>query len=82
MDDWRDVDLANPTEEHGMLRQMVRGFVVDEVEPQALDHDRDESFNTALFRRLGEQGILGISVPPEYGGAGMDATAVAIINEE
>ena len=65
-----------------MLREMVRSFVGDEVEPQALEHDRDEKFNSDLFRRLGEQGILGISVPPEYGGGGMDATAVAIINEE
>ena len=79
---WRELDIANPTEEHAMLREMVRSFVSDEVEPQALEHDRDEKFNSDLFRRLGEQGILGISVPPEYGGGGMDATAVAIINEE
>jgi len=79
---WRELDIANPTEEHAMLREMVRSFVGDEVEPQALEHDRDEKFNSELFRRLGEQGILGISVPPEYGGGGMDATAVAIINEE
>ena len=79
---WRELDIANPTEEHAMLREMVRNFVGDEVEPQALEHDRDEKFNSDLFRRLGEQGILGISVPPEYGGGGMDATAVAIINEE
>ena len=82
MDDWRDLDLANPTDEHAMLRQMVRDFVADEVEPQALEYDRDEKFNADLFKRLGEQGILGISVSPDYGGAGMDATAVAIINEE
>ena len=47
MDDWRELDLANPTEEHAMLRQMVRDFVADEVEPQALEHDRDERFNAA-----------------------------------
>ena len=45
MDDWRDLDLANPTDEHAMLRQMVRNFVADEVEPQALEYDRDEKFN-------------------------------------
>ena len=80
--DWRELDIANPTEEHAMLREMVRSFVADEVEPQALEHDRDEKFNSDLFRRLGEQGILGISVPQQCGGGGMDATAVAIINEE
>ena len=68
-EDWRELDIANPTEEHAMLREMVRSFVYDEVEPQALEHDRDEKFNSKLFRRLGEQGILGISVPIEIGRA-------------
>ena len=81
-DDWRTLDIANPTDEHSMLREMVRGFVSEEVEPQALEFNRDEKFNTDLFRTLGESGLLGISVPSEYGGGGMDATAVAIINEE
>ena len=75
-------DIANPTEEHAMLREMVRNFAEEEVEPQALEHDRDEKFNTALFRRLGDLGLLGITVEEEYGGVGMDATAVAIVNEE
>ena len=65
-----------------MLREMVRDFVRKEVEPQDLDYDREEKFNLNLFRKLGEYGLLGISVPAEYGGSGMDATAVAIINEE
>jgi len=79
---WRELDLANPTEEHGMLRQMVRDFVAAEVEPQALEHDREEKFNLELFRKLGDLGLLGITVPEEYGGAGMDAVAAAIVNEE
>jgi len=65
-----------------MLREMVRNFAEEEVEPQALEHDRDEKFNTALFRRLGDLGLLGITVEEEYGGVGMDATSVAIVNEE
>lgn len=79
---WKDIDLANPTEEHAMLREMVRDFVREEVEPQALEHDREEKFNLDLFRKLGEHGLLGISVSEDYGGSGMDATAVAIVNEE
>lgn len=74
--------MANPTEEHKMLRSMLRDFVAEEVEPQALEYDREEKFNLDLFRKLGEYGLLGISVPEEYGGSGMDATAVAIVNEE
>jgi len=80
--DWRDIDISNPTEEHAMLREMVRDFVKDRVEPQALENDRDENFNLELFREMGEMGLLGLTAPPEYGGAGMDATSVAIVNEE
>ena len=82
MADWESIDLANPTEEHRMLREMVRSFVLEEVEPQALEYDREEKFNLELFRKLGEYGLLGISVEEKYGGSGMDATAVAIVNEE
>ena len=80
--DWRDIDISNPTEEHAMLREMVRNFVKERVEPQALDNDRDERFNLGLFREMGDMGLLGLTAPPEYGGAGMDATSVAIVNEE
>ena len=65
-----------------MIREMVRDFVREEVEPQALAHDRDEKFNLELFRQLGEYGLLGITIPEQYGGAGMDVTAAAIVNEE
>ena len=65
-----------------MIREMVRDFVREEVEPQALAHDRDEKFNLDLFRQLGEYGLLGITISDEYGGAGMDVTAAAIVNEE
>ena len=43
MGDWRSFDIANPTEEHAMIREMVRDFVKEEVEPQALEYDRDEN---------------------------------------
>ncbi len=75
-------DLALPTEEHVMLRDQVRAFVKAEVEPQALDFDRRERFNLPLFRKLGELGLLGITVPEDKGGAGMDATAAVIAHEE
>ena len=44
------VDLFNPTEEHLALRQMLRSFVENEVDPQALEHNRQEKFNVDLFR--------------------------------
>src|SRR4051812_19796092 len=79
---WRDFDLFNPTDEHKMLRETVRSFVEAEVEPQALEHDRLERFNLPLFRKLGELGLLGITVPEAYGGSGMDAVAATIVHEE
>ena len=82
MEDWRTFDIGNPTEEHAMLREMIRDFVQEEVEPQAHEHDKHERFNVDLFRQLGEYGLLGITVPEEYGGAGLDATAAVIANEE
>ena len=82
MDDWRSFDIGNPTEEHTMLREMIRDFVQEEVEPQAHEHDKNEKFNVELFRQLGDYGLLGITVPEEYGGAGLDATAAVIANEE
>ena len=82
MKEWESIDLSNPTDEHKMLRQMIRDFVKSEVEPQAQEFDRDEKFNIDLFRKLGENGLLGITVPENYGGSGMDSTSVAIVNEE
>ena len=79
---WRDLDLANPTPEHKMLRETIRSFVQSEVEPQALEHDRTEKFNLKLFRQLGELGLLGITVPEQYGGSGLDAVAAVIAHEE
>lgn len=75
-------DLALPTDEHRMLRDQVRAFVKAEVEPQALDFDRRERFNIPLFKKAGELGLLGITVPEDFGGAGMDATAAVIVHEE
>jgi isovaleryl-CoA dehydrogenase len=76
------MDLFNPSEEHRLLRETVRGFVADQVEPQAHQFDREEKFNLPLFRQLGELGLLGISVPSEYGGSEMDAVSAVIAHEE
>lgn len=80
--DFASFDLYNPTEEHGMLRETVRGFVQSEVEPQAAESDRKEFFNLNLFRKLGELGLLGITVEEQYGGSGMDAVSAVIAHEE
>ena len=76
------MDIANPSEEHVMLREMVRDWVKEHVEPQAFEYDKEEKFNLDLLKSMGELGLLGISAPEEYGGAGLDATACAIVHEE
>lgn len=82
MSSFKEYSLFDPTQEHQMLRNMVAEFVTAEVEPQARDFDRREQFNLELFRKLGELGLLGITVPEKYGGSGMDATAAVIVHEE
>jgi len=74
--------LFNPTDEHRMLRQMVRDFTDNEVEPQAARHDELGTLNVELFQHLGELGLLGITLPEEAGGAGMDTTAAVIVHHE
>ncbi len=82
MTDWKNFDLLNPTPEHKLLRDMVKSFVEAEVEPQAHEYDRSEKFNLPLFKKLSELGLLGITVPEEFGGSGLDAVAVVIAHEE
>ncbi len=74
--------LFDPTDEHRQLRALVAQFARDEVEPQAAEYDARGVLNTALFRRLGELGLLGITVPERDGGAGMDAVAAVIVHHE
>mmetsp|Transcript_30371 Transcript_30371/g.94052 ORF Transcript_30371/g.94052 Transcript_30371/m.94052 type:complete len:428 (-) Transcript_30371:57-1340(-) len=74
--------LANPTEEHLALRQMVRSFAEAEVDPQRAEYDAAEKFNRPLFDRCGELGLLGVTADVECGGSGMDAMASCIVMEE
>jgi len=76
------LSISNPSEEHVMLREMVRDWVKEYVEPQAFEYDKEEKFNLELLKSMGEMGLLGISAPEEHGGAGLDATACTIVHEE
>lgn len=76
------MDLYNPTEEHRMIRDTVASFTKEQVEPQAHEYDRKELFNLSLFRQLGELGLLGLTVPEEFGGAGQDCLTAVIVHEE
>jgi isovaleryl-CoA dehydrogenase len=74
--------LYHPTEEHALLRQTMRQLVRDDVEPQAMAHDESATFNHALLRKVGKLGLLGVTIPDDDGGAGLDAIAACIVHEE
>lgn len=64
------------------LQLVCRDFASKELAPVAEKHDHEESFNLSAFKKMGELGILGITADPEYGGAGLGATASTIVMEE
>ena len=74
-----DLDLSS---EHQLLRQTIRDFMEKEVAPVIEEHEREHRFPVEVVRRLGEMGWLGIPIPEDEGGAGMDTLAYAIAIEE
>ena len=64
------------------LRDSVAAFAQSEIAPLAADIDRNDSFPRELWRKMGELGVLGITVPEEYGGANMGYLAHMIAVEE
>ena len=71
-----------PTEEHRMIRRMVRGFAEKEIAPRADEIDAMDRFPRDLFRRMGELGILGLPFPQVHGGSGGNYVGLAIAMEE
>ena len=69
-------------EEIEALRDMVHRWAQDRVKPIAAEIDRTNAFPSALWREMGDLGLLGITVPEQYGGAGMSYLAHVIATEE
>ncbi|HTB73555.1 MAG TPA: acyl-CoA dehydrogenase family protein [Polyangiaceae bacterium] len=74
-----DFDFDEP---HRLLRQSVREFARAEIAPNAQRWDREERFPLELVPKLASMGLLGIRIPEEYGGSGMDTLAYAVCVEE
>jgi alkylation response protein AidB-like acyl-CoA dehydrogenase len=74
-----DFDLSP---EHTLLRETIRDFMQNEVAPTVDEHERDRRFPVEIVGRLGEMGWLGIPIPEDEGGAGLDTLAYAIAIEE
>ncbi|EOO13094.1 MULTISPECIES: acyl-CoA dehydrogenase AcdA [Bacillus cereus group] len=70
------------SEEHEMIRKMVRDFARNEVAPTAAERDEEERFDRVLFDQMAELGLTGIPWPEEYGGIGSDYLAYVIAVEE
>ena len=74
-----DLDLAP---EHALLRDTIRDFMTTEVAPVIDEHERERRFPTEIVTKIGELGWLGIPIPEDEGGAGLDTLAYAIAVEE
>jgi alkylation response protein AidB-like acyl-CoA dehydrogenase len=70
------------TDEHRMLRDMVRDFVTAEIKPVAAQIDRDEKIPTELIQKIRDLGLLGAAFPPEYGGGGFGEVGYCLMQEE
>jgi glutaryl-CoA dehydrogenase (non-decarboxylating) len=74
-----DFDLS---EEHTLLEQTVRDWGAREVAPRIRELDRAHKFDRGILPQMAKLGLLGVSVPAEYGGAGMDYLALGVVSEE
>jgi alkylation response protein AidB-like acyl-CoA dehydrogenase len=70
------------TEEQELLRRTVREFMRNEVAPVIAEYDEAQKFPVEILRKMGELGIMGVVVPEEYGGAGLNYVDYVIVVEE
>jgi len=70
------------SEEHEMIRQTARDFAQEKIVPIAAEFDESGEFPHETIKKMGEMGFMGIEVPEEYGGAGMDTLSYVLALEE
>lgn len=70
------------TEEQRIIRAMVREFAREVVLPSAAERDRNKAFPAQIIKQMGELGLMGMNVPPEYNGAGADTVSYSLALQE
>src|SRR5690625_7815604 len=70
------------TEEQDMMRRMVRDFAQNEVAPEIDRMETEDRFPNEVIEKMGELGLMGINIPEEYGGSGMDFISYIIAIHE
>ena len=70
------------TEEHLMIQEAARDFARTELLPGVIERDNTQTFPTQAIAKMGELGLMGMMVSPDYGGGGMDAVAYTLALEE
>lgn len=74
--------LFELTDEHKMIQDAARDFAQKEIAPIAAEFDESGDFPSKTIKKMGDMGFMGIEVPEEYGGAGMDTMAYVLALEE
>ncbi|MCX6082511.1 MAG: acyl-CoA dehydrogenase [Chloroflexi bacterium] len=77
-----DLAIFPLTEEHKMIRDAARNFAQNEISPIAAQFDESGEFPHATIKKMGIMGFMGIEVPEEFGGAGMDTLSYVLALEE
>lgn len=72
----------NFTEDQQLIKNMVREFAENEVRPIAAEIDKNHRFPVETVKRMGEIGLMGITIPEEYEGSGGDTLSYAVAVEE
>ena len=82
--DWEDPFRLNDqlTEEERMLRDGARAYAQEKLQPRVIAAYREESTDPNIFREMGEMGLLGVTVPEEYGGLGASYVAYGLVARE
>jgi glutaryl-CoA dehydrogenase len=82
--DWEDPFRLNDqlTEEERMLRDAARAYAQEKLQPRVVAAYREETTDPSIFREMGEMGLLGVTIPEEYGGLGASYVAYGLVARE